>query len=93
MNNESFSDAGQGCPNELVQHFKEVYPVEQWKNEGFFVDSDLLDIDCHWMAFEPARPSTHFILTIAYVVVFLLGFCSNTFSIYIIARYIIMVTI
>ncbi len=33
----------------ILQHFTEIYPVNQWKVEGFFEDADLLDIDCHWM--------------------------------------------
>lgn len=74
------------CPHNL-QHFKEVYPVNQWKAEGFFEDADLLDIDCHWMAFEPVKASVHFLLAFLYIVVFLVGFFSNTLIAYIIVRY------
>jgi len=73
------------CP-EIVQQFKGVYPVEQWTKEGFFEENDLLDVDCHWLAFEPPHQSVHFSLAIIYVVIFLVGFFSNTFTIYIIAR-------
>ena len=76
------------CSQKVIQHFKQVYQVEQWKTEGFFEDEDLLDIPCHWLGFEPARPSLHFLLSIVYTFVFLVGFFSNVFSIYIIVRYI-----
>ena len=73
------------CPA-LVQHFKQVYQIEQWKAEGFFQDEDVLDIACHWMAFEPPRSSDHFLLTVIYIIVFLVGFLSNTIVIFIIGR-------
>jgi len=84
--NGSFPNAEQGCPIKLLQHFVQVYPVEQWKKEGFFEDDHLLDIDCHWMEFEPTRSSVHFLLAVIYVIVFLIGSLSNTLAIYIIVR-------
>ncbi len=78
---------GRGALTSLFNIFKEVYPVEHWKKEGFFLDSALLDIDCHWMTFEPARSFTYFLMAVVYAVVFLWGFLSNIFSIYIIVRY------
>lgn len=77
-------DAGH-CP-QLLLNFQKVYPVEQWKAVGFFQDADLLDIDCHWMAFEPLKPSAHYTLTIIGVLFFLLGFFSNALVICTIAR-------
>ena len=76
---------GRECP-QIIEHFKEVYPVEQWKKEGFFEDDDLLDIACHWMKFEPVRPSVHFLLFIVFNTIFVVGFSCNAFSIYIIVR-------
>lgn len=75
------------CSQKVIQHFKEAYQVDQWKTEGFFKDEDLLDIPCHWLGFEPARPSLHFLLSIVYTFVFLVGFLSNISSIYIVVRY------
>lgn len=75
-----------GCPEIVLNHFTEVYPVEQWKAEGFFEDEDLLDIDCHWMKFDPIRPSVYYFMAIIYVIVFLIGFFSNIIPIYIISR-------
>ena len=74
------------CPELTVQHFKKIYPVEQWKKEGFFEEKDLLDIHCHWMGFEPPRPYVHFLLAVIYLMVFLVGFCSNSLVIYIVSR-------
>lgn len=71
----------------LIGHFISVYPVDQWKTEGFFTQDDLLDIDCHWMAFEPVRPAVHFSLAVLYLVFFLVGSFSNALVIYIISRY------
>lgn len=80
MNNINSSE----CPELVLNHFMEVYPMEQWKAEGFFENEDLLDIPCHWLAFEPTRPSLHYLLAVSYVIVFLVGFCSNAIGIYII---------
>jgi len=45
--------ASENCPLEVFEQFVKVHQVEQWKEEGFFDDGDLLDIACHWMKFEP----------------------------------------
>ncbi len=75
------------CPK-LVEHFKKVYPVEQWKTEGFFEDEDLLDIACHWLRFDPPRPSLHFLLAVIYIIIFLIGLLGNSLVIYVIrSRY------
>lgn len=73
------------CP-ELVQRFKDVYPLKQWAAEGFFEENDLLDVDCHWLKFDPPRPSVNFFLAIIYVIIFVVGFVSNSFTIYVIGR-------
>jgi len=80
--NGSFSvSIGYNCSQIVIQHFKKDYQVEQWKEEGFFEEADLLDIACHWMGFEPPRSSFHFLLNI----VFLVEFFSNTIVIYVIS--------
>lgn len=86
MNNSVAGEQSGQCPELIVQHFKEVYPLEQWKMEGFFEDDDVRIIDCHWMGFEPIRPSAHFLLAFIYIVVFLVGFLSNGLVIYVISR-------
>ncbi len=79
-----FDPAGD-CP-QLLLNFQKVYPVEQWKAVGFFQDADLLNIDCHWMTFEPLEPSVHYSLAIIGFLIFLVGFFSNTLVIYTIVR-------
>ncbi len=81
----SFDDTT-SCPDLTVQYFKKVYPVEQWKKQGFFEEQDLLDIPCHWMEFKPPRPPVHFLLAVIYLMVFLVGFFSNSLVIYILSR-------
>lgn len=78
-------DADGHCP-QLLLHFKKVYPVEQWKAVGFFQDEDLLDIDCHWMTFEPLEPSAYYTLAIIGVLVFFVGFFSNALVVFTICR-------
>lgn len=73
------------CP-ELLKHFKELYPVEHWKVEGFFEDDDLLSVSCHWLGFNPPRPSLHFLLAVIYILVFLIGLLSNSLVLYVIGR-------
>lgn len=72
---------------QLLQNFTEIFPVEQWKMKGFFVDSDLLAINCHWMKFEPLKPSVHFKLAVIYIIVFIAGLLSNSLVIYTIVWY------
>lgn len=71
----------------LRETFVSVYPVSVWKSEGFFDDADLLEINCHWLQFEPTKPSAHFLLAIIYVAVFVVGCVSNTLVVYILLRY------
>lgn len=71
------------CP-QLLLNFTEMYPVEKWKTKGFFDGSALLDINCHWMTFEPLAPSVHLALVVIYTIVLLAVFLSNVLVIYII---------
>jgi len=79
--------------HQLLQNFTEIYPVEKWKIRGFFSDSDLLNINCHWMEFEPFEPFVHFTLAVIFTIVLLAGFFSNAFVIYIIVWYAILIII
>lgn len=68
------------------QKFVSIYPVDLWKSEGFFEDADLFIINCHWLQFEPIKPSIHLTLAILYVVIFAIGSFSNVLVIYILLR-------
>ena len=76
-----------GYCHQLLLNFTEIYPVEDWKMKGFFSDSDLFDINCHWMGFEPFEPFVYFTLAIIYIVILIAGFFSNALVIYIIVWY------
>ncbi|KAI9549944.1 hypothetical protein GHT06_005214 [Daphnia sinensis] len=67
----------------LRKQFVVLYPVEAWKSNGFFDDTDLMDINCHWLQFKPARPAAHFMLAVIYTVVFVIGLVSNIVIVYI----------
>lgn len=71
----------------LRKQFVVLYPVDAWKSNGFFDDADLMDINCHWLQFKPARPAAHFMLAIIYAVVFVIGLVSNIAIVYILLRY------
>ena len=45
--NDAEKSVTEKCPLEVLEHFRKVYKVEQWKDEGLFEDGDLLDIACH----------------------------------------------
>lgn len=71
---------------QLVEHFKEVYAIEQWKMEGFFKDEDLLDIACHLLGFDPPRRLDHLFIFYSpsfMLLFFLVGLLSNSLIIYV----------
>ena len=74
-----------GC-EQLLEQFRLNYPIEQWKTEGFFTEDDLLDINCHWLQFQPQKPYSHFSLAVLYVFLFTVGSVSNVTVIYILVR-------
>ena len=70
----------------LRQRFKSHYPVDLWKSEGFYDDADLLDINCHWLQFDPVKPTAHFTLAFIYIGLFIVGAVSNALVIYTLVR-------
>ena len=83
--NNTEESAAENCPLEVFDRFRKIYQVEQWKEEGFFEDGDLLDIACHWMKFEPTRPAVHLLLTIVFTIVFMVGFFTNSIVVYVVS--------
>jgi len=57
--------------HQLFQNFTQIFQVEEWKMKGFFDDSDLLNINCHWMEFEPFEPFVYFTMSVIYTFVLL----------------------
>ena len=71
----------------LLDNFTAAYPLDRWETEGWFDrHRDLLDINCHWMQFDPLRPSVHLILAVLYVAFFVVGVLANGLVIFIILR-------
>lgn len=62
--------------------------VERWKLCGFFQDDDFLDINCHWLQFEPAPLVNHLVLFCIFVVILLVGCLCNAVAAYVLARYV-----
>ena len=89
MMNSSFENSVSRSRNcdVLRQKFVSLYPVDLWKSEGFFDDTDLLDINCHWLQFEPIKPTAHLALAIIYISLFVVGVVSNALVIFILTRY------
>lgn len=75
------------CPL-LRDRFLKVWPVDEWKAKGFLKENDTLleRIPCHWLQFDPVKPSVHFGLALVYVIYFIVGIFGNGLVIYIIAR-------
>ena len=88
MMNSSFENSVSRSRNcdVLRQKFVSLYPVDLWKSEGFFDDTDLLDINCHWLQFEPIKPTAHLALAIIYISLFVVGVVSNALVIFILTR-------
>jgi hypothetical protein len=60
--------------------------IERWKLCGFFEDDDLLDINCHWLQFEPVPLVYHLLLVCIFIFILLTGCLSNIIVIYILGR-------
>jgi hypothetical protein len=71
---------------QLIDHFVVSYPIDMWKKEGFFTDSDLWDINCYWLQFEPVRMSVHCLLAVLYIFIFFVGCSANATVLYVFFR-------
>ena len=80
------SNLNQTVCEQLLADFRLQYPIEEWESGGFFTDTDLLDINCHWLQFGPQKYYNHLALAFLYVILFLIGSCSNLTVIYFLTR-------
>ncbi|XP_022205432.2 opsin, ultraviolet-sensitive [Nilaparvata lugens] len=83
------SDSGDGNATKLEQtmeRFKQLYPVESWKSEGFFTDEYLYMINPHWLQFDPPSHTAHYILAAAYFIVMTIGVTGNFLVIFMFLR-------
>lgn len=62
----------------LISEFKERWPVDWWRQYGFFTDDYLLLINSHWLRFAPPDPSSNYTLGALYILMMLIG-CSGNF--------------
>lgn len=80
------------CMNKFYSHYIALFQRNcMWsgstlsKDGGIFVDSELNDINCYWLQFEPAPLMNHLVLALIFFLVFVIGFSSNTLVLYIMA--------
>lgn len=71
------------CPWRDQFRKKESALIERWKIGGLFVDTDLEDINCYWLQFEPVPLPSHIILAFIFFAIFAVGSLSNALVIYI----------
>lgn len=80
-------DPGQAiCPWLVGFQFQYSSLIERWKLNGFFQEEDFLDINCHWLQFEPAPLVKHLILVCIFFLILVIGCFCNAVVVYILAR-------
>lgn len=86
------SDAVQKTPNVntsnhteefvVMSDFKTKYPVDTWKEHGFYTDDYMKLINSHWFKFKPPNATSHYILGFLYTVIMVLGCFGNSLVIF-----------
>jgi len=86
------SDAAHKTPNvntsnlteEIVvmSDFKTKYPIDMWKEHGFYTDDYMKLINSHWFKFKPPNATSHYILGFLYSVIMVLGCFGNSLVIF-----------
>lgn len=64
--------------NNLIENFKEKWPVNIWRERGFYTDDYLKLINPHWLQFPPPRPEEHYVFGSIYIVMMVSGIIGNT---------------
>lgn len=80
------------CPWLEEYRWRHSAIIERWKLCGFFEDEDFLDINCHWLQFEPVPLINHLLLICLFIFILLAGCLCNFIVIYILARYKMSIT-
>ncbi|XP_032796187.2 opsin-2 [Daphnia magna] len=73
------------CPWLEEYRWRHSAIIERWKLCGFFEDEDFLDINCHWLQFEPVPLINHLLLICLFIFILLAGCLCNFIVIYILA--------
>ena len=71
------------CPWREDYLSREAILISRWKEAGLFVETDLNDINCYWLKFEPAPVIYHMVLAVLFLVIFFVGSVSNGIVIFI----------
>ena len=74
------------CPWRQDYLSREANLISRWKEAGHFVETDLNDINCYWLKFEPAPVIYHMALAVIFLVIYFVGSVSNGLVIFIISR-------
>ncbi|XP_026820091.1 melanopsin-like isoform X1 [Rhopalosiphum maidis] len=67
---------------EVMSDFKTKYPINKWKEHGFYTDDYMNLINIHWFKFEPPNATSHYILGLLYTVIMVLGCFGNSLVIF-----------
>lgn len=79
--NESyFNDA------DLIETFKQNYPIKLWKYYGLFKEDFILKINAHWLKFPPPNEKTHYFLAGLYLIIMSFGMFGNALVVFMISR-------
>lgn len=70
----------------LVERFKQNYPIQLWEYYGLFRDDFILKINVHWLQFPPPSEQTHYFLAALYIIIMTLGMFGNALVIFMIGR-------
>lgn len=69
--------ANQTDESVVVADFKARYPIDMWKEHGFYTDDYMQLINSHWFKFEPPNAMSHYILGSLYTAIMLFGCFGN----------------
>ncbi|KAK9879339.1 hypothetical protein WA026_004190 [Henosepilachna vigintioctopunctata] len=69
-----------------IEIFKRLYPINKWKNAGYFVEDYIDKINPYWLQFEPASRFSHFTLGVIYAILMIVGLCGNFMVIFMFLR-------
>lgn len=70
----------------LIESFKQSYPVELWKELGLFEEDYINNINIHWLTFPPPKKSNHYILAVMYAIIMVVGMTGNVLVIALFVR-------
>jgi len=66
----------------VMSDFKTKYPINTWKEHGFYTDDYMKLINSHWFKFMPPNATSHYILGFLYAVLMVFGCFGNSLVIF-----------